>query len=219
MNPNSIDLNKFDAVIFDIDGTIVDNTPFHIKAWKEFFKLRGIILTDEEYSLKFSGKRNDSILQIMFPGITSWQIKEFGDEKEQLYRDMYSAFIKPVKGFREIIDLLIEKNKKLAIATTSNKANRDFVLSSLNLNDCFPIVVGDTDVKEGKPNPEIYLIASERLEVDPRRCLVFEDSPPGVIAGKSAGMIVVGVMTAHTKDELKKADFHIHNFSELMLGV
>jgi beta-phosphoglucomutase family hydrolase len=210
-----IDLSEFDAVIFDMDGTMIDNTPYHRKAWQEFFKLKGRILTDEEYNKNFSGKKNENILPSMFEGITNEEILQYGTEKEQLYRDLYAPYLMPLAGLRDTIALLEEKHKKLAIATTSNAANREFVLETLNLKEHFPIVVGDTDVTEGKPNPEIYLITAKKLEVEPSKCLVFEDSPPGVAAGKKAGMTVVAVMTAHTDEELKSADFQIKDFTEL----
>lgn len=102
-----------------------------------------------------------------------------------------------------------------AIATTAPTKNRDFVLKALGLEGKFEVILGDEHVTHGKPHPEIYLSAAEMLGIVPNECLVFEDSPPGVASGKSAGMTVVGILSSHFADELQDADYAVGNFTQI----
>src|SRR6266480_123342 len=110
-----INLADFDAVIFDMDGTMVDNMTYHKKTWKEFAKRHGLDITDEEFKEKISGKKNDKIFQIIFK---QEEVAKFTEEKESLYRELYAPFIKEVQGLRHIINELQQHHKKLAIATS-----------------------------------------------------------------------------------------------------
>lgn len=211
-----LDLRKYRVVIFDMDGTMIDNTPFHKKAWIEFCKRHGITLTEEEYLRKISGKRNDAILPMLLGRSINGEEYDFLDEqKESIYRELYKPYLKEIAGLREFLIKLSDHGLKLGIATTSSHKNRAFVLETLELRDYFEVVIGGEHSKHGKPHPEIYLLAAEKLGVDPKKCLAFEDTPSGVKSAKSAGMEVVGILTAHTKEELSEADYFIRDFTEI----
>lgn len=211
-----LDLNKYRAVIFDMDGTMIDNTAFHKKAWIEFCKRHGINLTEEEYLRKISGKRNDAILPMLLGRRIDEEEYNFLDEqKESIYRELYKPYLKETAGLKEFLIKLSERGLKLGIATTSSYRNRTFVLETLNLRDYFQVVIGGEHSKHGKPHPEIYMLAAGKLGVDPEKCLAFEDTPSGAKSAKSAGMKVVGVLTAHTKEELSEADYFIRDFTEI----
>ena len=141
------------------------------------------------------------------------EINSHAEKKEQLYRELYAPHIQEVRGLTEILQLLKSHNKKIAIATTAPKKNRDFGLEALGMSDIFSVVLGEEDITRGKPHPEIYLETAKRLGVTPDRCLVFEDSPPGVASGKSAGMTVVGLLTTHSEEELKDANYQVRDFT------
>lgn len=216
MNEIKIPIGSFKAVIFDMDGTMINNTRHHIRAWQEFLKRHGIVLSDEEYRQKIAGKKNDDIVKILFgEHVSPEEAKRLGDEKESIYRELYAPDIKEVQGLKVLVEELQHRSVRLAIATTANSANRDFALDSLNLQGQFEIILGEEHVKNGKPDPEIYLSTAKKLGVEPRECLVFEDSPSGVEAAKTAGMTVVGLLTMHSPGELTRADYLIHDFSEL----
>lgn len=216
MSKTQINLSGIKAAIFDMDGTMINNMEYHQKAWAEFLKRHGISFTTEEFKEKISGKKNDQIFSLVFgKELSSEEIKQYTEEKEDLYRELYKPEIKEVPGLNNTIQELEKRDIKLAIATTAPEKNRNFGLKSLQLTDKFPIILGDEHVSHGKPHPEIYLETAKQLGVLPSECLVFEDSPPGVGSGKNAGMMVVGILTSHTAEQLHEADYTIKNFTEL----
>lgn len=214
---HTLNLQGVDAVIFDMDGTMVNNNSYHKMAWFEFGKRHNIQLTDQDFKDKLSGRRNKEILTTLLGDLTSEQIQEYAEEKESIYRDLYSKNIREVKGLTTLLDFLKQKGIKIVIATTAPKRNREFVIDCLKIHEFLDLVIGDEHVQKGKPNPEIYLQVANTLNVNPSKCLVFEDSPSGVQAAKKAGMKIVGLLTSHAVGELKGADFCIRDFTELRI--
>jgi beta-phosphoglucomutase len=137
------------------------------------------------------------------------------EEKESIYRELYKPYFKEVKGLKPFLDSISKKGLKTGVATTSPLSNRVFVLEALQLQDFFTIIVGAEHTKQGKPHPEIYLLAAEKLGVDPKKCLAFEDTLAGIKSAKSAGMTVTGVLTTHSKEELSEADYFIKDFTKI----
>ena len=218
INHEILNLDGIEAAIFDMDGTMINNMSYHKKAWIEFCNRHGLSLTEDEFRERFSGKKNNQILNTVFgKELSPEEIKKFTDEKESIYQELYAPDIKEVQGLRNLLEQLKQRNIKLAIATTAPAGNREFGLKALGLNDTFEVILGDEHVNRGKPDPEIYLETAKKLGVDPTHCLVFEDSPVGVQAGKNAGMRVVGILTTHTAEELGAADQHVNDFAQLEL--
>lgn len=200
-----------------MDGTMVDNATYHMNAWKKFAEKYGLILSDEDYEKKLSGKKNNAALEIVLNReLTSNEVDRYSEEKESLYRELYANEVKEVSGLTLLIQKIQRSGKKLAMATTSPKKNRDLVLTAINLTPAFEVIFGGEDVNKGKPDPEIYIKTATKLNVIPKSCLVFEDTPVGVAAGKNAGMSVVGVLNSHTKEDLSQADYFINDFTELL---
>ncbi|HSW89110.1 MAG TPA: HAD family phosphatase [Candidatus Saccharimonadales bacterium] len=211
----TLDLTNIHAVLFDMDGTMVDNTAYHKKAWEEFYKRHHMEFSDEDFRVKFSGKNNKQIFQMIFgEDIFDEEVNKFADEKESLYRELYAPYIKPIDGLLEFIEKLKQKGIKIAVATTAIKENRDFILNALKLNNTFDAIIGYEDVAKGKPDPEIFLKAATALNVKPETCIVFDDAPSGIEAAKRVGMKTVGLLTSHTKEELN-ADNTIIDFQLL----
>jgi len=216
MDTIQITLNDFDAAIFDMDGTMINNMAYHKKAWREFAKRHGFDVSDEEFREKISGKKNDQIFaNILGNTITPDEIKKYTEEKEAIYRELYAADIEPIAGLHHVITALQKAGKKIAVATTAPKDNRDFGFKALGLENTFDAILGDEHVTNGKPHPEIYLKTAEQLGIDPARCLVFEDTPSGVASGKAAGMKVVGILTGYSEEDLREADFCVKDFTQL----
>ncbi len=218
MSKTKIPYANYKAVIFDMDGTMVNNMAYHKLAWQKFLKIRGIVLTEEEFKRQISGKKNDQILEYVLkhkPDATTALV--LGEEKEAIYRELYETDIKEVAGLTKFISDLVSREIKVAVATTAPKKNRKFVLKSLGLEGKFDVILGDEHVKHGKPHPEIFLATANELGVNPTDCLVFEDSPPGIKSAKSAGMDVVGILSSHSKEELRNADYFANNFAEIQL--
>lgn len=215
-NKVRIKLADFDAAIFDMDGTMINNMSYHKKAWKEFAKRHGLDLTDEEFKEKFSGKKNDQILNMIFnKGLSSEEIAKYTEEKEGVYRELYASDIEPIAGLHDVLNTLQKAGKKLAVATTAPKDNRDFGFKALGVENVFSVILGDEHVTKGKPHPEIYLETAKKLQINPSRCIVFEDTPPGIQSGKDAGMKVIALLTTHTKEDNKFADYFVKDFTEV----
>ena len=203
------------AAIFDMDGTIVHNMPFHEKAWDVFAKKHGKTLSPEDYRWML-GRKNQEIMPHFFGELTQEEIDQLTLEKETLYQELFAKEIAEVPGLIDFLRLLKENGFKIGIGSSAPKLNRIFIFKHLPIYDYFDTVVGAEDVTYGKPHPEIFLQAATKLGVDPKSCVVFEDAPNGIEAAKKAGMYVVGLATTHQKNALHTADTVINNFRELI---
>jgi beta-phosphoglucomutase family hydrolase len=203
------------AVIFDMDGVIVDNMKYHKKAWEMFLKTHAPGMDVEEFSKHF-GKVNKDLLKIVFHReISDEEELRFGEEKEALYREIYAENISPTKGLVDFLRELKEHRVKTAVASAAPKINVDFVFEQTGLRPYFNVSIDADDVTRGKPDPEIYLKAAAKLNCLPEECLIFEDSLPGIQAGQNAGMKVVGVATSHPAERLKDTELVITDFTEI----
>lgn len=201
-----------DAFLFDLDGVIIDSSEFHKQSWVVLMSSKGINFSEEDFKITF-GKRNEEILKDYFPDLPESEIKKMSYEKEELYRKFAKGNIKPIDGSIDTLRLIRENGFKIALVSSTPKENIDFIFKELKLDNFFDAVVSGTDIKQGKPNPECYLIAAAKLGVKPQRCYVVEDSEHGLEAGKKAGAKCIGITTTHKK--LKNADIVVNNFYEM----
>jgi len=202
------------AFIFDMDGVLVDSNPTHKIALKQFCKQHGYDLTEQELREKIYGRTNRDWLRNLFGDLSEETIRRYADEKEVLFRQLYHD-IKPLEGLIPFLEKLDTKKIPRAIATSAPRANVDFTLLHTRIERFFSIILDDSFVSKGKPDPEIYLKSAAALGLDPAQCVVFEDSLSGVVAGRAAGCKVVGVTTTHKLEELTETDFNIDNFKDL----
>lgn len=206
------------AVIFDMDGVIVDNHRYHLDSWLSFFDKYSITMTEQEYKQEVNGRTMGEILpKLLGRSMSEPEIREYGEQKEALYREIYLKDIKPTPGLPQFLAELEEHHIPKAVATSAPTANVKFTMENTRLYPYFPVIVDDTMVTQGKPNPEVYLTAAKKLNMPPERCIVFEDAILGIQAGKNAGMKVVGIATTHTRQELEaeNTDLIIDNFEGL----
>lgn len=201
-----------DAFLFDLDGVIIDSSEFHKQSWVVLMSSKGINFSEEDFKITF-GKRNEEILKDYFPDLPESEIKKMSYEKEELYRKLAKGNIKPIDGSIDTLHLIRENGFKIALVSSTPKENIDFIFKELKLDNFFDAVVSGTDIKQGKPNPECYLIAAAKLGVKPQRCYVVEDSEHGLEAGKRSGAKCIGITTTHKK--LKNADIVVNNFYEM----
>jgi HAD superfamily hydrolase (TIGR01509 family) len=188
--------------IFDMDGVVVDNAAWHLDAFAEFGKRHGLVKTNEEYT-KYFGNTNQTIMDSLFnTQLSSDKLTAFANEKEIIYRELYRPFIKPVEGLPVFLEYASNCGIPIALATSAPPENVDFTLDSTGLRKYFSIISDASMVKNGKPDPEIYLLTAVKLGVQPSDCIVFEDSIAGIQSALSAGMRVIGVATTHKIDEL-----------------
>ena len=203
------------AVIFDMDGVIVDNMEYHKKAWGIFLEKHAPDIELEKFSKHF-GKVNRDLLQIVFKReVSEEEESRFGGEKEAIYREIYADHIVPTAGLLDFLGSLKNNNIKTAVATAAPRINMDFVFEKTGLRKYFDVLIDATEVTRGKPDPEIYLKAAERLNCYPEECLVFEDSFPGVQAAQNAGMKVIALATSHPADRLRSAELVIRDFTDI----
>jgi beta-phosphoglucomutase len=205
------------AVIFDMDGVIVDNMPYHRKAWGKFFEKYKPLMNLEDF-IQHMGKSNEDLMTIVFGNkITGEEIRVLGEEKEALYREIYAPDVSPLPGFIDFLKVLKKNHVKTAVATAAPRTNLDFLLEHIVVRNDFDVLIDDSEVIKGKPNPEIYLKAAERLGFSPERCLVFEDSLAGIQAAINAGMKVIGVATTNPPEKMENTDLVIKDFTEVSL--
>lgn len=205
-NPEAI------AVIFDLDGVIVDNMDFHRKAWGLFLEKYAPEIDLLDFSRHF-GKTNRELLRLIFKRtVSSAEETRWGEEKEAIYRRIYADAVRPLPGLKSFLLDIKKAGFRSAVASAAPRVNVDFVLERLGLRDFFNAVLDASYSVRGKPDPGIYLEAARILAVPPRRCLVFEDSFPGVQAARNAGMTIIGVTTTYSAESLKDTDGTIKDF-------
>ena len=204
------------AFIFDMDGVIIDSNPFHKISLLQFCKKYGYSLTEEQLKNKIYGRTNKQWIPALFERTLSPQEQhQFGEEKEELFRELYKNDIKALDGLEAFLKKMNAATIPRAIGTSAPRSNVDFVLAKTRFESYFPTILDESFVENGKPNPEIYIKCAAALGYDPANCIVFEDSLSGVEAGKAAGAKVVGVATTHTHEELAGTDYVIDDFRNL----
>lgn len=207
-------MNKDIAVIFDMDGVICHTNPYHSLAFREFFAVRDLAPTDEDFAAHMFGKSNSYILShFLQRPVSGEELLQLEDEKESLFRKIYAPHIDPISGIVEFIGDLKDNGVKIGVATSAPYANLDLILSKVDIRKNFGSILASEDVKKHKPDPEVYLKSAANLGIDPSNCIVFEDSFSGVTAGLNAGMRVVGVLTSHTQEELPPCSLYISDYA------
>jgi beta-phosphoglucomutase len=213
-----IRLGDTKAAIFDMDGTMVNNNPFQRDAWAAFCKERwGITLTEQMFCDHVLGRNNATILtRLLQREFSPEEVAELADQKERLYRVLYDPYICEVPGLSALLKDMRRLSIRLAVASLAPPLNRAFTFEKLSIPpDHFEVIVGEEDVVNGKPDPEIYLQTLQRLGLPAEACIAFEDSPAGIEAAKAAGIRTIGVHTYHKPEELEKADYLVADFREV----
>ncbi len=187
---------KYDALIFDMDGTLVHNMPTHNLAWQDTLAEAGVHIDVDEFNRATTGKKNLEILRMMLgPQISEAEVAYWGERKEALYRERFALCREPLPGLLDLLEQAHRLGLPLAVASAAPPENIPFILDELDLRRHFQAVVGGQDVQHGKPNPEIFLKSARILGVAPERCLVFEDALAGIEAAQRAGMDAVMLCT------------------------
>jgi len=199
------------AMVFDLDGVIVNSNPLHTKAWILYNRGFGINVGDTLVERMY-GRRNDEIVRDFFGAdLSAEEVAAHGAAKERLYRELLKPVLAEalVPGVREFLG--DHDGQPIGLATNAETANVDFILDGSGLRRYFRVIVDGHQVRNAKPHPEIYLRAAELLSTKPCNCIVFEDSFSGIEAARAAGMRVVGLQTTHDKlpgVDLAVVDFH-----------
>jgi len=203
------------AIIWDMDGVIVDTAPYHEEAWRETFQKRGVEFTDEEFQRSF-GQRNDTIIGGVLGQTPSQElIDAIADEKEASFRRKIRQHIGPLPGVMELLKTLAAAGFRQALASSAPLLNVRLIMKDLGIEGYFRAMVTEKDVTEGKPSPQGFLLAARRLGVRPVDCIVIENAVVGVTAAKRAGMGCLAVTNTHPRNRLEEADLVVDSLEEV----
>ena len=210
------------ALIFDMDGVLVDSNPFHVQKWIEFLHERGIPYNAEDLPKQIFGSRNDSALRRFFGrDLPKGEIEKLSEDLEARFRAAFRPHAQPLLGLKTLMDECRAEGIPLAVASSAMTKNVDFVVDTLKLRSYFASIVTGDDVSRPKPDPEIYLKTAEKLKLAPVKCVAFEDSFVGIESAHRAGMKCVGIASTFPAEDLwrqTQADLVVKGFEELSLA-
>lgn len=192
------------AVVFDMDGVIIDSHPAHRRAWQAFLDSLGRPVALNELDFILDGRKRCEILRYFLGNISDEEAAILGKKKDEFFRE--AALDLPlIPGVQVLLDSLRAEQISMGLATSASSSRTRSTLRRLSLDQHFRVVVTGDDVAEGKPNPAMYRMACQALGVDPSRTVAIEDAVSGVIAARGAGMKCIGVSRNGKRDQLRKA--------------
>lgn len=197
------------AVIFDMDGVLVLSGDAHFDSWRAVAAARGVTLSRHRFNETFGRTNPDCIRMIFGDGIPEGEQRAIAEAKEASYRDAIRGRVPLAPGAVELLDRLRSRGVKIAIGSSAPRANLDQIVDEGGIRHYFGAIVDGSQVKRGKPAPDVFLQAAAGLGLAPALCTVVEDAPPGIEAALAAGMRAVGVATTHAEAELRAIGAHI----------
>jgi beta-phosphoglucomutase family hydrolase len=201
-----------------MDGVIADTAPYHLQAWQEVFRRRGVRYTEDDFKRNF-GKRNDSIIRsVLGSRVPLAEMEAIAAEKEELFRRWAASRIRPLPGAIELMQALREHGFAQAMGSSAPLENIELVTRRLGIAGFFRVIVSGREVTEGKPSPQVFLRAAERLGARPEDCVVIEDAVAGVSAAKRAGMSCIAVTSTNSRDKLSGADLIVDTLEEVTVA-
>ena len=207
------------AIIFDMDGTMIDSMPWHAQAWVEFARRRRMNVDVPDLMARTTGRNGtEGIRELLGREVPQDEADALTREKEDIYRELFGPRFAEVAGFRQFARQVADRGLKLAVGTAGDIHNVHFALSHLQMDvQPLAIVRGDEGLP-GKPEPAIFLEAARRIDVPPQHCIVFEDAPFGIEAARRAGMRAVAVCSTNGADELAGPHVlaSVRDYNELM---
>lgn len=209
------------ALIFDMDGVLVDSNPFHLQKWIELLNERGITFDPRKLPRQILGQRNDVAFRLFFGSQFSGnEVARLEEDLEEKFRKSFGPYVKPLPGLSALIAECHLARVPMAVASSATAKNVEFIVDALGFRPYFERLTTGGAVTRPKPDPEIYLKAAQEMELDPRSCVAFEDSFVGVEAAKSAGMKCVAIASTFALADLReqtRADRVVASFAELGL--
>ena len=203
------------CVIFDVDGTMVDNAPFHQAAWIELGDKYSLPITEQYYQNNIHARSNLQIVKTLYDTDSPDPelLERIEHDKESFYRKRYRPVIKEIPGLTALLEKFRALSIPCAVASNSPKANVDMVLDALDIRKYFDVIIDCNQVTKGKPDPQALLAIAETLGFEPKKCLVFEDSPSGFKAAENADMPYI-IITAGAHIDITKLSVNpiaVHN--------
>ncbi|HEY9239042.1 MAG TPA: HAD family phosphatase [Burkholderiaceae bacterium] len=183
------------ALLFDLDGTLIDSMPHHQSAWDAWYARRGLPMNSADFFAATAGRSNAEILADLFPAQSVAEHVAMADEKDALYREIAARSLALIGGAKAFVEAARAQELRMAVCTASTLPNMALAFQLHGIDGWVEHVVSPADGLRGKPHPDIFLEAARRLGVDPHDCVVFEDAPLGVEAARRAGMQAVALTT------------------------
>jgi beta-phosphoglucomutase len=203
------------AVIFDMDGVLVDSASAHIESWQVLAReLGSAAITPEQFSAAF-GRRSGDIIDAWFGVSEPVAAKKLEERKESLYRDLIRRRVPAMPGAFELVSRLHAAGVRLAVGSSGPPENVELVCGEMKLDRFMSAIVTGSDVQRGKPDPQVFLIAGERLKTPTSRCVVVEDAPSGIEAAGRAGMKSIGLTSHHPATALAAASRIVDRLDEI----
>ena len=205
------------AVIFDMDGVLVDSYAAHFESWRDAVEAEGLHITQEQFARTFGRTSREIIAELWGSDcFTPEELEEFDRRKEAAYRRLVAEDFPAMDGARELIEALHGSAFRLAIGSSGPLENVELALDRLGVAKLFEGRVTGRDVQRGKPDPQVFLLAAERVGARPAACAVIEDAPVGVTAANGAGMTSIGLASAgRAIEELSHARLAVRSLREL----
>ena len=209
-----------DGAVFDMDGVLVDNVRYHIRAWQQLGRELGKDLSDSAIRRVFGQRNREMIAVLMGRSFSEDEVIGYTGHKEEIYRGIIAPALAPAPGLTEFLSELKRAAIKTAVATSGPNDNVRFVLERMALGPYFDAVVTGVDVTSSKPAPDIFLLAARRLGLPAERCVVFEDSIAGIEASHKAGSPCIALSTTHPVEELSRTTAFkvIRDFTEIRVS-
>jgi beta-phosphoglucomutase-like phosphatase (HAD superfamily) len=196
--------HKVGALIFDMDGTMVDSMPHHATTWLVFAKKHNVNLSIEEMMLRTTGRTGLECVRLLLdqPDLDEAEAWSMVHEKEALYREVFGPIFKEVAGFKTFATQARVRGLKIGVGTAGDIHNVEFVLQHLQMHPAPDAIARGDEGLTGKPTPAIFLEAAKRINTPAEHCIIFEDAPFGIEAARRAGMRAVAICTSHSAAEL-----------------
>ena len=207
---------RVQGVIFDVDGVLVDTVPLHYHAWKRMFTERGFEFDQHIYRQRVDGKNRTEGVRSVMVNATDKEVEAAGVQKQAYYlQELETTSLEPYPDAEEFLAAV--KDAGLHVAAASGSANAVRVLEKIGLLGRFEAIVTGAEIRSGKPDPEIFLTAAERLGLTPAQCVVFEDSEAGIAAAKNGAFLSVGVAREMNSGFLRNADLVVTSLDEITI--
>jgi beta-phosphoglucomutase len=203
------------GVIFDIDGVLLDSYKIHYECWRSIAEKHSITVTEKEFASLFGRRGNEIVREIWGEDLPAEQVATIHHRKQALYRENLKGNFPEMDGAIQLIDDLAVEGFVLGIGSSAPPENVEMSLKGLNRTNSFKAVVTGSDVTRGKPDPQVFLLAAQRLGVEPSDCAVIEDAPAGIAAALAGGMTAIALAGTAPPDSLTGAHLVVTSLRQL----
>jgi beta-phosphoglucomutase len=203
------------GIIFDMDGVIVDTAAYHFEAFARLGEEAGFNITEEQFRITFGWHNADIFPYLYGRPVPDEELARMAGRKESIFQQAIRGKVTALPGVSELVPALKAAGFHLAIGSSTPRANVDLILGELGFQPFFEAIASGEDVIKGKPDPQVFLLAAERLGVPPERCVVIEDAVAGVQAALNAGMKALAVTTNHSSEALRHAHRVVDRLTEV----